>query len=277
MVVLGVVFVLACSSSSSGGCAARAPSGQVDERPAREQPVTAPGESDAETPAKFVPPTPPAMAERVQERHRLVRDSIQSSRGGRTPVRDPDVLRAMRDTPRHAFVPASMQSHAYHDRPLSIGRGQTISQPYIVAYMTEMLDIDENSRVLEIGTGSGYQAAVLAHLTPHVWSIEIVEALAERAKRDLMSQGYDNIRLRTGDGYAGWPEEAPFDAIIITAAAAELPEPLWEQLAPGGRIVMPRGPQGAVQDLIVIHKDEDGAQRTERHFPVRFVPFTRSE
>lgn len=227
--------------------------------------------------AAFVPPQPPATEERVDERHRMVSEQIEGRRGGRIPVTDERVLRAMRDAPRHAFVPTGMRARAYHDSPLPIGEGQTISQPYIVAYMTELLDIDETSRVLEIGTGSGYQAAVLAHITPHVWTIEIVPALARRAARDLAAQGYDTVQVREGDGYAGWPEAAPFDAIIITAAAPELPQPLWEQLAPGGRIVMPRGPHGGHQELVVIHKDMDGSQRTERKFPVRFVPFTRSE
>lgn len=224
----------------------------------------------------FVPPRPPATEERMEERARMVEEQIMGTRGGRIPVRDEAVLRAMRDAPRHAFVHGRMRPRAYEDRPLPIGEGQTISQPYIVAYMTELLGIDENSRVLEIGTGSGYQAAVLAHITPHVWTIEIVEPLARRAERDLREQGYETIQVRAGDGYAGWPEAAPFDAIIITAAAPELPQPLWEQLAPGGRIVMPRGPQDGAQELVVIHKGEDGEQREERFFPVRFVPFTRS-
>ncbi|TVR04827.1 MAG: protein-L-isoaspartate(D-aspartate) O-methyltransferase [Deltaproteobacteria bacterium] len=216
------------------------------------------------------------MEERVEERERMVRQQIASGVGGRTPVTDEATLRAMREVPRHAFIPARMRPRAYEDTPLPIGEGQTISQPYIVAYMTQLLGIDETSRVLEIGTGSGYQAAVLAHITPHVWTIEIVEPLAERARRDFAAQGYDGIEVRTGDGYLGWPEAAPFDAIIVTAAAPELPQPLWEQLAPGGRIVMPRGPHGGVQELVVIHKGEDGEQREESLFPVRFVPFTRA-
>jgi protein-L-isoaspartate(D-aspartate) O-methyltransferase len=167
-----------------------------------------------------------------------------------------------------------MRSRAYHDSPLPIGHGQTISQPYIVGYMTEQLRLTAQSKVLEIGTGSGYQAAVLAEVTSRVFTIEILEALAERALGDLRSAGYDSVRARQGDGYFGWPEEAPFDAIIVTAAAGHLPPPLWEQLEPGGRIVIPIGGVYEVQRLVLLTKKEDGGRKSESLMGVRFVPMT---
>jgi protein-L-isoaspartate(D-aspartate) O-methyltransferase len=193
----------------------------------------------------------------------------------RVPVRDPRVLEAMRIVPRHAFVPENVRRLAYADSPLPIGEDQTISQPYIVALMTELLAVTEDSRVLEIGTGSGYQAAVLAHLTPHVYTIEIVEPLARRAKAVLREQGYSEVKARQGDGYKGWPDAAPFDGIIVTCAAEDLPQPLWEQLRPGGRIVIPEGPAGGVQQLTVVHKTPEGKRRDELIAAVRFVPLTR--
>ena len=223
------------------------------------------------------PPVPTDADVRRPERLAMVDRQITSSVGGRLPISDPDVVRAMRDVPRHAFVPRALWSRAYDDSPLPIGDGQTISQPYVVAFMTEALRLRATDRVLEIGTGSGYQAAVLAHITPHVWSIEIVAPLARRAERALREQGYDGIRLRVGDGYAGWPEEAPFDAIMLTAAAPEIPQPLWDQLAPGGRLLMPEGPRDRVQQLVIYHREADGGRRVERLMPVRFVPFTRAD
>ncbi len=186
-------------------------------------------------------------------------------------VRDERVLRAMRVVKRHEFVPAELREHAYADRPLPIGFEQTISQPYIVAVMTELAALKDDSRVLEIGTGSGYQAAVLAEIAASVYSIEIVEPLARRTAAELARLGYGRIRLRIGDGYQGWAEAAPFDAIVVTAAPPRIPEPLKQQLVIGGRLVIPVGEY--YQELRVLTRTDDGF--TERSvFPVRFVPMT---
>ena len=205
----------------------------------------------------------------------MVETQIARPRDGRDPVRDPRVLEAMRRVPRHAFVPADVAALAYRDSPLPIGHDQTISQPYIVALMTELLEVRPDSRILEIGTGSGYQAAVLACLTPHVYTIEIVEPLVRRAEDALRGQGCTTVHVRHGDGYLGWPEAAPFDGIIVTCAADRLPEPLWEQLRPGGRIVIPTGPAWSVQELVVVSRTPDGRRETRTVIPVRFVPMTR--
>jgi len=202
----------------------------------------------------------------ADERERMVTSQIEA-RG----VRDPRLLRALRAIPRHEFVPPEQRTHAYEDRPLPIGEGQTISQPYIVAVMTELLELDGSEKVLEIGTGSGYQAAVLSMLAREVYSIEIVPELARRAAADLARLGYANVHVRHGDGYRGWPEEAPFDAIIVTAAPGHVPEPLVEQLAIGGRMVLPVG--DVSQDLVLVTRSEDGV-RQERLLGVRFVPMT---
>ncbi len=190
---------------------------------------------------------------------------------------DEAILAVMERVPRHAFVPADMQSHAYEDSPLPIGHGQTISQPYIVAEMTRQLQLTSGSRVLEIGTGSGYQAAILAEITPHVYTIEIVEALGLEARERFETLGYDSIQTRIGDGYAGWPEVAPFDGIIVTCAPDAPPPPLLEQLAPGGRMIIPVGGTWGAQSLELIEKDPDGALRRRSLMGVRFVPFVRSE
>jgi protein-L-isoaspartate(D-aspartate) O-methyltransferase len=189
-------------------------------------------------------------------------------------ISDPAVLDAMGMVPRHLFVPESIRRAAYDDRPLPIGSGQTISQPYIVALMTQLLRPDEDMRVLEIGTGSGYQAAVLAEIVDTVYTIEIVPELARSAADLLKSLKYDNIVVRAGDGYAGWPEKQPFDGIIVTAAPETVPPPLLDQLAEGGRMVIPVGPQWWTQHLTLIRKHE-GKLSQERIIPVRFVPFTR--
>ena len=195
--------------------------------------------------------------------------------GGATPTTlDAGVLEAMRRVPRHAFVPASLRGLAYDDRPLPIGYGQTISEPYIVALMTDLLRLPPHSRVLEIGTGSGYQAAVLAELGHQVYSIEIVPALAGQAATRLSGLGYTTVHVRRGDGYFGWPEAAPFDAIVVTAAATQIPPPLLEQLNPGGRMVIPVGAAFLVQQLMLIEKLADGTIRTEALLPVAFVPLT---
>jgi protein-L-isoaspartate(D-aspartate) O-methyltransferase len=203
---------------------------------------------------------------RERERHALVARTIEDAG-----VRDPRVLRAMRSVERHRYVPEQVRDRAYEDRPLPIGYGQTISQPFVVAFMTEALELDGTERVLEIGTGSGYQAAVLAELAREVYTIEIVPELAERARRDLEEAGYTNVTVRAGDGYRGWPESAPFDAIIVTAAPDHVPQPLLDQLAVGGRMILPVGDWD--QELVLITRSETGFER-RRVLPVRFVPMT---
>ena len=205
-------------------------------------------------------------------REEMVKTQIES-RG----VKDEDVLSVMRDVPRHLFIDESLWPKAYSDGPLPIGHGQTISQPYIVAFMTELLRPDTHHMVLEIGTGSGYQAAVLAKLVHHVYTIEIVPELGRNAKAALKRLGYDNISVRVGDGYKGWPEEEPFDRIIVTAAPEKVPEALVDQLKPGGRMVLPVGPRWWGQDLLVIEKDERGKVVRKNTIPVRFVPMVRQE
>jgi protein-L-isoaspartate(D-aspartate) O-methyltransferase len=220
--------------------------------------------------------TEPTMDERrtalIDEIERVVRET--HSYTGRDSL-DPKVLRAIAAVPRHEFVPRELAAHAYENRPLPIGEGQTISQPYIVALMTDLADVDREDVVLEVGTGSGYQAAVLAHLVERVYTIEIVEALGRNAERVLARLGYDNVSVRIGDGYAGWPDAAPFDAILVTAAPDAVPQPLIDQLRPGGRLVVPVGPQDDVQSLQVIEKNADGTLTTTNVLPVQFVPFTR--
>ncbi len=210
-----------------------------------------------------------ALAREVEEQIRETGDFT-----GRTSL-DAAVLQAIREVPRHEFVPLAYRASAYANRPLPIGEGQTISQPYIVALMTELADVGPESRVLEIGTGSGYQAAVLARIVERVYTIEIVESLGARAKETLARLGYDNVTVRIGDGYGGWPEAAPFDAIIVTAAPDKVPQPLVGQLAVGGRLVIPVGSQTGAQSLEVLEKGEDGTVTSRHVLPVRFVPFTR--
>ena len=190
------------------------------------------------------------------------------------PGLDEAVLQAMMRVERHEFVPDGVRSHAYRNHPLPIGYGQTISQPYIVALMTDLLKLAPEDKVLEIGTGSGYQAAVLAELAGSVYSIEIVEPLAQQVKQRLARLGYDTVTTKLGDGYYGWAEHAPFDAIIVTAAASHVPPPLIEQLRPGGRMVIPVGGQFQVQYLLLIEKDLDGEVRSRQVTAVRFVPLT---
>ena len=190
-------------------------------------------------------------------------------------IRDERVLKAMKKVPRHVFVPESLQGQAYEDGPLPIGHRQTISQPYIVAFMTEALQVEPADRVLEIGTGSGYQAAVLAELAREVYSVEILEPLYESAKKRLQALGYRHIYLKLGDGWAGWPENAPFDKIIVTAAADKIPEGLVDQLREGGRMIIPVGPHAENQELVVGVK-EKGTFRSSETLPVRFVPLIRN-
>lgn len=190
-------------------------------------------------------------------------------------IRDERVLSAVAQVPRHLFVPEQLREDADADRPLPIGCGQTISQPYVVAFMTERLRLAGDERVLEVGTGSGYQTALLAMLAEEVFSIEIVSELAERARRVLLEElGFRNVRLRVGDGALGWPEEAPFDRIIVTAAAPHVPDALLEQLAAGGRMIIPVGEETDVQMLRVLDRGNDGANLEADILPVRFVPLT---
>lgn len=188
-------------------------------------------------------------------------------------INDPAVLRAMLTVPRHRFVPPELRDQAYADHPLPIGFGQTISQPYIVALMTQELDLEPGDKVLEIGTGSGYQAAVLAEITDQVYSVEIIPQLAERAARTLRETGYTQVKTRNADGYYGWEEYAPYDAIIVTAAPDHIPRPLIQQLKDGGRLVIPVGPPGGYQTLWRITKRGDTLE-TKNLGGVRFVPFT---
>jgi protein-L-isoaspartate(D-aspartate) O-methyltransferase len=189
-------------------------------------------------------------------------------------IDDQQVLEAMRHVPRHFFVPKNYQEHAYENRPLPIGYEQTISQPLIVAYMTDLLDIEAGEKVLEIGTGSGYQAAVLSELTPHIYTIEIIKQLADQAIKRFEILGYNTITTKIGDGYKGWPKYAPFDAIILTAAPEEIPQPLINQLAPQGILVAPVGNVDGNQVLTKITKTKDGEIQREQKMPVRFVPMT---
>ncbi|MDJ0813843.1 MAG: protein-L-isoaspartate(D-aspartate) O-methyltransferase [Woeseiaceae bacterium] len=204
----------------------------------------------------------------------LRRDSYRAEEYGAPPLSD-TVLASIGAVPRHEFVPPGERQYAYGNYPLPIGAGQTISQPYIVALMTDLADVSADEIVLEIGTGSGYQAAVLAGLAKHVYTIEIVEMLGLRAKDDLERLGYDNVTVRIGDGYAGWPDKAPFDAIVVTAAPDAVPQPLVDQLKVGGRMVIPVGPVHAVQTLQLLCKDADGNLEVTDIIPVRFVPLTR--
>jgi protein-L-isoaspartate(D-aspartate) O-methyltransferase len=187
---------------------------------------------------------------------------------------DPSILAVMRQVPRHELVPEDVRGDAYRDRPLPIGFGQTISQPYIVALMTQLARPAKDHVVLEVGTGSGYQAAVLSPLVKKVFSIEIVEPLASSAAERLRTLGFHNVTVRHGDGYKGWPEHAPFDAIIVTAGASHVPTPLIDQLKPGGRMVIPVGGASFAQNLMLIEKDQNGLARTSSLLPVRFVPLT---
>ncbi len=190
-------------------------------------------------------------------------------------VRDPRVLAVMRATPRHLFVPEALRSHAYDDSPLPIGYGQTISQPYIVASMSDMLGLQPSHRVLEIGTGSGYQTAVLAQLAKEVYSIEIVEPLARHSRELLRKLGYRNVEVRHGDGYLGWPDKSPFDRIILTASPPEIPRALIDQLKPGGRLVAPEGREW--QELVIVEKDAQGRASRRTAYPVMFVPMVKGQ
>jgi protein-L-isoaspartate(D-aspartate) O-methyltransferase len=207
----------------------------------------------------------------TRARHRMLHDQLTGPGRG---IKDERVLAAMRAVPRHEFVPDDQRFSAYDDRPLLIGYGQTISQPFIVAFMTEQLKPQPTDRVLEIGTGSGYQAAILSGLVKEVFTIEIVEPLAKRAAADLRRLSYTNVFVKAGDGYQGWPNHAPFDAIIVTCAPDKIPAPLVEQLREGGRMIIPVGPDGGVQELYLLEK-RGGEVKRKSILPVRFVPMTR--
>ncbi|NIV45674.1 MAG: protein-L-isoaspartate(D-aspartate) O-methyltransferase [Gammaproteobacteria bacterium] len=209
--------------------------------------------------------------EQSDDRWQPMREAMVTRQIEARGIRDPAVLAALRRVPRHRFVPEARQDEAYRDHPLPIGHGQTISQPYIVALMTELVEPRPEMKVLEVGTGSGYQAAVLAECVGHVFTIEILPELSRRSSALLAKLGYDNVHTRIGDGYDGWPDEAPFDAIVVTAAPPEIPQPLLEQLAVGGRLVIPVG--RGTQDLVVVTRSERGFSRRVVT-PVRFVPMT---
>ena len=206
------------------------------------------------------------------QRASMVREQI-AARG----ITDPDVLRAMGAVPRHRFVPEARRAQAYNDFPLPIGYGQTISQPFVVAYMTALVAPEHSHRVLEIGTGSGYQAAVLAELVDTVYTVELVPALAESATDRLAALGYANVQVRQADGYHGWEAHAPFDAIVVTAAAEHIPPPLIAQLKPGGKMVIPVGSPFRTQTLMLVEKNRRGRVTTQSLAPVRFVPFRRAQ
>ncbi|RIK63658.1 MAG: protein-L-isoaspartate O-methyltransferase [Planctomycetota bacterium] len=249
-----VALVLLASAAAT----CRTPDDPPPEPGGNEKPTTTPSTAER-----------PRTKERARERERMVADQI----AGRS-IRDKRVLDAMRHVPRHWFVPAEYAADAYDDNPLPIGWDQTISQPYIVALMTELLRLRPGEKVLEIGTGSGYQAAVLSELTDKVFTIEIVRPLAERTIETLQRRGYEYVRVRIGDGYKGWPEHAPFDAIIVTCAPEAPPPELVRQLAVGGRMCVPVGPEHGLQELLLLRKQADGTLKTESVAPVRFVPMT---
>jgi len=205
-----------------------------------------------------------------KQRGKMVSDQIEE-RG----ISNSAVLAALRKTPRHLFVPESQVSSAYEDRPLPIGHGQTISQPYIVAYMTDVIKPSKNHRVLEVGTGSGYQAAILGEIVSEVYTIEIIRDLGAAAEKRLQKLNYENVHVKVADGFYGWKEHAPFDAIVVTAAAEHIPPPLLEQLKEGGRMIIPVGTPFMVQQLMLVEKTKGGKVKSTSLMPVKFVPFTR--
>ena len=224
-----------------------------------------------------IPPTESAHAPGGQDEFTRARLAMVAEQIANRGVRDTRVLAAMREVPRHLFVAERDRDNAYIDAPLGLEHGQTISQPYIVALMTELARPRQTDRALEIGTGSGYQAAVLSKLVDHVFSVEIIAALAGTARVRLNGLGFKNVTVREGDGYLGWPSEAPFDIIIVTAASDQIPPALIAQLRPGGRLVIPVGPVGAVQDLVLVEKDVAGGVTKRTIIPVRFVPLVKRQ
>lgn len=217
---------------------------------------------------------PSLGAEFDAKRHKMVEEILADIAANRESTPSPDVIAAMEKVERHRFVPSWLAAFAYINRPLPIGHGQTISQPVIVALMTDLINVKAGDKVLEIGTGSGYQAAVLAEIVESVYSIEIIEPLGKEAAERLKSLGYDNVKVGVGDGYYGWPEAAPFDAIVVTAAASHVPPPLIKQLKPGGRMVIPLGAHFMTQYLMLVEKHMDGSVTSRQILPVGFVPLT---
>lgn len=254
-IAAGVLIIVAVAPSL-----VRRPAGGAQDPGDKRAPVSTP-------PPQFVVPFPGEDSEYTDARRRMIRRDL----AGRD-IKDQLVLQAMGRIPRHEFVPQELRDNAYVDHPLPIGHQQTISQPYIVALMTQLVEAKEGARALDIGTGSGYQAAVLAEICKEVYSIEIVEPLAKEATKRLADLGYKNITVRHGDGYQGWPDKAPFDVIIVAAAPDHVPQPLIDQLAPGGKLVIPVGQW--YQELLVIERDEDGEVHRHRGIGVRFVPMT---
>ncbi|MBL7141240.1 MAG: protein-L-isoaspartate(D-aspartate) O-methyltransferase [Planctomycetes bacterium] len=284
--VLLVAGIVAAVFAFAGGCgAAEDPAKPASDEPAQDGAAPPPDQAnaaaaDAQTdkPAEKPPEgqaekpwAPPAFTERRAERDRMVRQ-IQAYGLTEKPV-----LEAMRSVPRHEFVPEALSRQAYDDGPLPIGYGQTISQPYIVAEMTRQLGLEAGAKVLEIGTGSGYQAAVLTHFTRNVYTMEIVGPLAEAAGKRLRRLGYDVVAVRHGDGYEGWPEKGPFDAIIVTCATGQIPPPLIKQLKAGGRMVIPVGGPFSIQRLMLVVKDEAGDVSSRSLMAVQFVPLLRRD
>ena len=244
---------------------------QDREQAAQSAPASQPATRDAQGNLQW---PRPRLPDRQADRDRMVDTQIVDAGPLERAIADPRVIAAMRAVPRHAFVPGSERGRAYADTPLPIGHGQTISQPYIVALMTDLLHLKPGDKVLEIGTGSGYQAAVLSELTPYVFTIEILKPLHEQSVERFKKLGYPTVETKQADGYDGWPEHAPFDAIIVTCAAGHVPPPLWDQLKPGGRIVIPIGGTLETQRLLVLTKRPDGTRTSENVLPVRFVPMT---
>lgn len=240
---------------------------------ATEAPVPTVAVAETETEPVETEAVEPGATDRfAEEREALVQRGIIG-----LGIEDETVIAAMRAVPRHEFVPADFRSQAYENHPLPIGFGQTISQPYIVALMTEAAEVEPDDKVLEIGTGSGYQAAVLAEIAGHVYTIEIIGPLADRAEGTLAQLDYENVTVRHADGYFGWEEQAPFDAIVVTAAPDHIPQPLVEQLKVGGHMIIPVGPVGGVQTLWRVTRIGEEEVRTENLGDVRFVPLTREE
>ena len=261
--IVACLLMTACGNISSRKPIS-AESGQPDSNPPIAKPQTPP--SKQETVSTNAEVRRPKVKERAEEREAMVKQQLS----GRD-IEDQRVLAAMRRVPRHLFIPENRRREAYGDFPVPIGLEQTISQPYIVAYMTQVLQLKKSDRVLEIGTGSGYQAAVLGELVREVYTLEIIPELGKRSKKLLGDLGYRNIHVRVGDGYKGWPDQAPFDAIIVTAAPPRLPQPLLDQLKIGGRMIIPVG--NTRQELVFIHRTENGFDR-KNVLPVAFVPMT---
>ena len=217
-----------------------------------------------------------SLAAAQEDPYKVMREEMVSNQIRARGIENPKVINAFRNVKRHLFVPQNYKDNAYEDRPLPIGHGQTISQPYIVAYMTEIIEPDSDDVVLEIGTGSGYQAAILSKIVDEVYTVEIIPELAGAAFKRLNNLGYENIKVKNADGYYGWKEHAPFDAIVVTAAAEYIPPPLMKQLKEGGKMVIPVGSPFLTQQLMLVQK-ENGEKKTRSLMPVRFVPFTRQE